>query len=74
MISAHLFNQIYVLLFAQNDSIPPKCGELSEYTDTAHSEVAGLSLSCMNGCIKLTIIFFPTGKMIGRKQGRKCFI
>ena len=49
MISAHLFNQIYLLLFAQNDSIPPKCGELSEYTDSAHTEVAGLSLSCMNG-------------------------
>ena len=42
MISAHLFNQIYLLLFAQNDYIPLKCDELSEYTDNAHNDVAGL--------------------------------
>ena len=28
---------------------PPKCGELSEYTDSAHTEVEDLSSRCING-------------------------
>ena len=31
---------LYILsLFQQNDCTPPICGELSEYTDSAHTEV-----------------------------------
>ena len=33
----------------QNDFTPPICGELSEYTDSAHTEVEDLSSRCMNG-------------------------
>ena len=39
MIPPHLFYQIYLSFPEQNDSTPPKCGELSEYTDSAHTEV-----------------------------------
>ena len=35
----HLFYQIYLSFFQQNYCTPPKCGELSEYTDSAHTEV-----------------------------------
>ena len=49
MIPSHLFFLIYFPMLEQNDSTPPKCGELSEYTDSAHTEVEDLSLSCMNG-------------------------
>ena len=37
MIPPHLFYQIYLSFLKQNDSTPPKCGELSEYTDSAHT-------------------------------------
>ena len=33
MIPPHLFYQIYLSILEQNDCTPPKCGELSEYTD-----------------------------------------
>ena len=49
MIPPHLFYQIYLSFLEQNDCTPPKCGELSEYTDTAHTEVEDLSSRCMNG-------------------------
>ena len=39
MIPPHLFYQIYLSFLEQNDCTPPKCGELSEYTDSAHTEV-----------------------------------
>ena len=39
MIPAHLFYQIYISFLEQNNCTPPKCGELSEYTDSAHTEV-----------------------------------
>ena len=39
MIPQHLFHQIYRSFFQQNYCTPPKCGELSEYTDSAHTEV-----------------------------------
>ena len=39
MIPPHLSHQIY---------ISAKCGELSEYTDSAHTEVDGPSSRCMN--------------------------
>ena len=39
MIPPHFFYQIYLSFLEQNDCIPPKCGELSEYTDSAHTEV-----------------------------------
>ena len=49
MIPPHLFHQIYLSFLEQNDCTPPKCGELSEYTDSAHTEVEDPSLGCMNG-------------------------
>ena len=39
MIPPHLFYQIYLSFLEQNDCTPPRCGELSEYTDSAHTEV-----------------------------------
>ena len=48
MIPPHLFYQIYLSFPEQNDCTPPKCGELSEYTDSAHTEVEDLSSRCMN--------------------------
>ena len=38
MIPPHFFYQIFFSP-QKNDCTPPKCGELSEYTDTAHNEV-----------------------------------
>ena len=38
----------YIFSFLQNYCTPPKCGELSEYTDSAHIEVDDLSSRCMN--------------------------
>ena len=48
MIPPHLFYQIYPSFLEQNDCTPPKCGELSEYTDSAHTEVEDLSSRYMN--------------------------
>ena len=48
MIPPHLFYQIYFSFLEQNDCTPPKCGELSEYTDSAHTEVEDLSSRYMN--------------------------
>ena len=42
MIPPHLFYQIYLSFLEQNDCTPPKCGELSEYTDSAHTQVEDL--------------------------------
>ena len=44
----HLFYQIYLSFLKQNDCTPPKCVKLSEYTDSAHTEVEDLSSRCMN--------------------------
>ena len=49
MIPPHLFYQIYLSFLKQNDCTPPKCGELSEYIDSAHTEVEDLSSRSMNG-------------------------
>ena len=49
MIPPHLFYQIYFSFLEQNDCTPPKCGKLSEYTDSAHTEVEDLSSRYMNG-------------------------
>ena len=49
MIPPHLFYQIYCYVLEQTDCTPPKCGELSEYTDSAHIEVGDLSARYMNG-------------------------
>ena len=48
MIPPHLFYQIYLSFLERNDCTPPKCGELSEYTDSAHTQVEDPSLGCMN--------------------------
>ena len=48
MIPPHLFYQIYLSFIEQNNCTPPKCCELSEYTDSAHTEVEDPSLGCMN--------------------------
>ena len=42
MIPPHLFFQIYFLLLEKNDCTPPTYGELSEYTDSAQTEVEDL--------------------------------
>ena len=49
MILPHLFYQIYLSFIEQNDCTPPKCGELSEYTDGAQTEVDNLFSRYMNG-------------------------
>ena len=49
MIPPHNIYQMYHFLFVQDDCTPPKCGELSGYTDSAHTEVEDPSLGCMNG-------------------------
>ena len=49
MISPYLFCQIHLSFLEQNDWTPPKCGELSEYTDRAHTDVENLSSRCMSG-------------------------
>ena len=51
MIPPHLFYQIYLSVLEQNDCTPPKCGELSEYTDSAHTEVEDLSSRYRNGSV-----------------------
>ena len=45
MIPPHLFYQIYLSFLEQNDCTPPKSDELSEYTDSAHTEVEDLSFN-----------------------------
>ena len=47
MIPPHLFYQIYLSFLEQNDCTPPKWGELSEHTDSAHSK--DISSRYMNG-------------------------
>ena len=46
-----IFYQIYISFFfyEQNDCTQSKCGELSEYTGSAHTEVEDPSSRCMNG-------------------------
>ena len=39
MIPPHNIYQIYHSFSVRDDCSPPKCGELSEYTDSAHTEV-----------------------------------
>ena len=48
MIPPHLFYQIHLSFLEQNNCTPPRCGELSDYTDSAHTEVEDPSLGCMN--------------------------
>ena len=47
-IPPHHIYQIYHFLFERDDCTPPKCGELSEYPDSALTEVEDPSLGCMN--------------------------
>ena len=48
MIQSHLSYQIYLPLLEQNYCTPPKCGKLSEYTDSVHTEVEDPSSRCIN--------------------------
>ena len=48
MIPPHLVYQISFSFFENNNYSPPKCGELSDHTDSAHTEVEDLSSRCMN--------------------------
>ena len=48
MIPPHNVYQIYHSLSVRDDCTPSKCGKLSEYTDSAHTEVEDPSLGCMN--------------------------
>ena len=48
MIPPHLFYQIYISFLEQTDCTPPKCGEMSDYTDSAHTEVEDRSSICRN--------------------------
>ena len=43
-----LFYQIYPSSSGPDDCTPPKCGELSKYTVSAHTEVENVSSRCMN--------------------------
>ena len=49
MIPSHFSYQIHPFFFQQNYCIPPKCVALSEYTDSAHTEVEGLCSRYMTG-------------------------
>ena len=48
MILPHLFYEIYISFLEKHYCTLPKCVELSEYTDSAHTEVKDPSLRCMN--------------------------
>ena len=48
MIPPHLFYQIYLSFLEKNYCTPPKYGELSEYTDSAHIEMEDISSRYMN--------------------------
>ena len=48
MIPPHLSHQIYHSFLQEIDCMPPKCGDLSEYTDSVHTEVDDPSSRCMN--------------------------
>ena len=47
--------------FHQNDCTPPKCGELSEYTDSAHTEVEDPSSRCTNASDEYDLPAPPVG-------------
>ena len=49
MIPPHLFYRIYPSSSGPDDCTPPKCGEMSEYSDSAHTEAEDPSSRCMNG-------------------------
>ena len=49
MIPPHNIYEIYHSLSVQDDCTSPKFGELSEDTDSAHTEVEDPSLGYMNG-------------------------
>ena len=60
MIPPHLFYQIYLSFLEQNGCTPPKCGELSEYTDSAHTEVEDAYRKEVNfKCLFCFFIFSP---------------
>ena len=78
MIPPHLFYQIYLSFLEQNDCTPPKCGELSEYTDSAHTEVEDPSSRCLNQVRNIYVILliqitltniFRNNKMIALISG-----
>ena len=70
MIPPHLFYQIYLSFLEQNDCTPPRCGELSEYTDSAHTEVEDLSSRCMRTLAVLLVLGpLPKVNYFGRKNG-----
>ena len=48
MIPPNNIYQIYHSLSVRDDCTPPKCGELSQYTDNAHTELEDPFLGCMN--------------------------
>ena len=55
MIPSDLLYQIRLSLLEQDACSPPKYGELSEYTDNAHTEMDDLTSRYMNGSNVLTI-------------------
>ena len=55
MIPPHIY-QIYHSLSVLDDCTPPKCGELSEYTDSAHTEVK-LSYCVSSSVTSLSLVF-----------------
>ena len=56
MIPPHLFYQIYLSFLEQNDCTPPKSDELSEYTDSAHTEVEDLSFNVKENLVCCIIL------------------
>ena len=67
MIPPHPFYQIYLSFLEQNECTPPKYGELSEYTNSAHTEVEDLSSRYMNGS---NVYGYAKCSLIG--QNSKC--
>ena len=49
MIPPHNIYRIHHSFSVRDDCTPPKCAEVSEYTDSARTEVEGPSLGYMNG-------------------------
>ena len=50
--TTHVFTKYIFPFFQQNNCTPPKCDELFDKTDSAHTEVADPSSTCTNGSDK----------------------
>ena len=71
MIPPYLFFQIYLPMLEQNDCNPPKCGELSEYTDSCLSEMEDLSSICLNATPLYKLSCFSHLFLVSESHSRK---